>query len=29
VLSLDDVDAAVTILTRFTADLRADVDLRP
>jgi tetrahedral aminopeptidase len=29
VISLDDVDAAVTILTRFTADLREGVDLRP
>lgn len=29
VLSLDDVDAAVNMLTRFTADLREDVDLRP
>lgn len=29
VLSLDDVDAAVNILTRFTADLREHVDLRP
>jgi endoglucanase len=29
VLSTDDVDAAVTILTRFTADLREGIDLRP
>lgn len=29
VLSLDDVDAAVAILSRFTADLREGVDLRP
>lgn len=29
VLSLDDVDAAVAILTRFTADLQGKVDLLP
>jgi endoglucanase len=29
VISLDDVDAAVTILTRFVKDLESGVDLRP
>ncbi len=29
VLSTEDVDAAVTILTRFVQDLDSDVDLRP
>jgi endoglucanase len=29
VLSTDDVDAAVAILTRFTADLREGIDLTP